>query len=128
MRDPKDLKAFQLADALVFEVYRLSATFPADERFGLTSQVRRAAVSVASNLVEGCSRDSQADFKRFVDMATGSAMELRYQLTIARRFGWCSANEVSACETHAGEVCKVLIGLGKALRAETSNLVPGTYE
>lgn len=132
MRNPEELQVFGLADRLVEEVYRLTADFPVGERYGLTQQIRRAAVSVPSNIVEGCSRNSQADFARFIEIATGSAMELRYQLALARRmdFGasrgftadidplWC---EVTAIAESLG---KALIALGKSLRAQTPNPKP----
>jgi four helix bundle protein len=85
MRDHRKLRAFELADALVMSVYSATRTFPKDEMFGLTSQLRRASVSIASNIVEGCARNSEADFLRFLDMAFGSIREVEYQLTIARR-------------------------------------------
>lgn len=73
---------------LVTSVYELTTKFPPDERFGLTQQLRRAAVSVPSNIAEGCSRESQADFRRFIEIALGSAMEVRCQLSIADRLGF----------------------------------------
>lgn len=119
MRNPEDLKVFQAADTLVLLVYRVTNDFPANERFGLTSQLRRAVVSVASNIVEGCSRSTQADFARFVELALGSAMEARYQCTIARRLWPDVTADVTVAEEHASEVVKMLAALGKALRAET---------
>ena len=88
MRDPNKLTAFQLADQLVLEIYRATKSFPKDELFGLTSQMRRAAVSIASNIVEGCARNSEADYLHFLDMAYGSAQELRYQVSLAIRLGY----------------------------------------
>ena len=87
MRDHRKLRAFELADALVLAVYSATKTFPQDEMFGLTSQLRRASVSIASNIVEGSARNSEADFIRFLDMAFGSIREVEYQLTIARACG-----------------------------------------
>lgn len=78
MRDHRNLRAFQLADELALLVYRETAGFPKEEMFGLTSQVRQAAVSVASNIAEGCGRSSDVDFLRFLDMANGSLRELQY--------------------------------------------------
>ena len=83
MRDHRKLRAFELADDLVLAIYSATKTFPQDEMFGLTSQLRRASVSIASNIVEGSARNSEADFLRFLDMAFGSIREVEYQLTIA---------------------------------------------
>ena len=95
MRDHRNLRAFQLADELVLDVYRATKTFPRDEMFGLTSQLHRAAVSIASNIVEGCARQSQGDFVRFLDTAFASAREVEYQLSIAARLEYLPAELAS---------------------------------
>jgi four helix bundle protein len=77
MRDHTKLRAFELADRLALRVYLKTSAFPRDEQCGLTSQLRRAAVSIASNIVEGCARSSLADYLRFLDMTYGSACELQ---------------------------------------------------
>ena len=84
-RDPYKLDAFVRADALALDVYRATRGFPREERYGLQSQLRRAAVSVAANLVEGCSRRSQREYQHFVSIAMGSASEARYLMTLASR-------------------------------------------
>ena len=85
MRDPKKLQAFQLADQLALVVYNATRAFPKEEQFGLAAQMRWAAVSVPSNIVEACARDSQSDYLRFLGMAYGSASELLYQVSLAFR-------------------------------------------
>ena len=74
-----------LADKLALEVYAKTTAFPKDEVFGLRSQIRRATVSAASNIVEGCERDSEKDFNRFLEIAHGSALESQYQLSLEFR-------------------------------------------
>ncbi len=88
MRDHTKLRAFTLADEVAVSVYQLTAEFPKEELYGLTAQMRRAAVSVPSNIVEGCARDSQADYLRFLNIAFGSLRELHYQLGLSVRLGF----------------------------------------
>jgi four helix bundle protein len=84
---------FQLADELIVEVYRSTRAFPIEERFGLQSQIRRAAVSVATNLVEGCTRRTTNDYVHFATIALGSASEARYLLEVAHRLDILSADD-----------------------------------
>jgi four helix bundle protein len=86
-RDPSKLKVFHLADELVVEGYRATRGFPVEERYGLQAQLRRAAVSVPTNIVEGCARNSERDYLHFVDMAIASASEVRYLLGLSARLG-----------------------------------------
>ncbi len=116
MRDPSKLRAFQLADELAVAVYRATKHFPRDEQFGLTSQMRRAAVSAASNIVEGCARSSQADYVHFLGTAYGSASELLYQLSLASRLGYWQDVEYAALKEACAETCRVLNGLIRSLR------------
>ncbi len=118
MRDHRKLRAFELADALVLSIYAATKTFPKDEQFGLTSQLRRSAVSTASNIVEGCARASHADYVRFLDMAFGSAREVEYQLTIAGRLGYMTPEIATQISQQADETAKVLAGLLRSLRSE----------
>jgi four helix bundle protein len=87
-RDYRQLHVFQSADALALEMYRFTARLPDEERFALVMQIRRAAVSVPANLAEGSERSSQKEFLRYVDIAAGSAAEVRYLLSLARRLGY----------------------------------------
>ncbi len=117
MRDHTKLRAFELADEVAVLVYRVTAGFPREELYGLTSQMRRAAVSVPSNIVEGCARDSQADYLRFLYMAFGSLKELHYQLSLSKRLGFLCNRDSSLIEPKIVETEKVLNGLIRALRA-----------
>ena len=116
MRDHTKLRAFELADRLAMLVYEHTREFPADERFGLTSQMRRGAVSIASNIVEGCARNTQADYVRFLDMAYGAARELEYQISLAARLGFLPQKSLDAIQPACEEATKVLNGLMRALR------------
>jgi len=117
VRDHRRLRAFELADQLALTVYQETRTFPREELFGLTSQIRRAAISVPSNIVEGCARNSEADYLHFLDTAYGSARELEYQLSLATRLGLLDAtgNLRPLCE----ETGKVLHGLIRSMRPES---------
>jgi four helix bundle protein len=117
MRDHTKLKAFELADEIAILVYRVTAGFPKEEMYGLTSQIRRAAVSVPSNIVEGCARDSEADFLRFLDIAFGSLRELHYQLSLSSRLGFLNDKNSSLIEPKVIETEKVLNGLIRSIRS-----------
>ena len=116
MRDHTKLRAFELADEVTVLVYRVTAEFPREELYGLTSQMRRAAVSVPSNIVEGCARNSQADYIRFLYIAFGSLRELHYQLSLSKRLGFLRNQDSSLLETKIVETEKVLNGLIQSLR------------
>ena len=116
MRDHTQLRAFELADEVAMSVYRATAGFPKEELFGLTSQIRRAAVSVPSNIVEGCARDSEAEYLRFLNIAFGSLRELHYQLNLSKRLRFLRNEDSSLLETKVVETEKVLNGFIRALR------------
>ena len=92
-------------------VYSKTKSFPSDERFGLTNQMRRAAVSVSSNIAEGSARISDADFARFVEIATGSLFEVVSESTVAKRQGYLSNESFVAIYKAAGEQGRMLSGL-----------------
>ena len=109
------LEAWKQALAFTKVVYQVTKSFPDDERFGLTSQMRRASVSVASNLAEGSSRSSRQDFARFVEIATGSLFEVVAQVEIARQQGFGSETIWSDLRTRAAELTRILSGLRRSL-------------
>jgi four helix bundle protein len=118
-----DLIGWQKSMDLVEEVYRVSASFTADERFGLTAQVRRAAVSIPSNVAEGYGRSTKADYIRFIDIAKGSANEVETQLRIAQRLRFVKVQNSERALAMAVEVQRILRGLGDGLRRSTRTSV-----
>ena len=116
MRDHTKLRAFELADQFVLLVYRHTQGFPREEQFGLTSQLRRAAVSIPSNIVEGCTRPGQSDYVRFLDIALGSAAEAKYQIGLSLRLGYLKPHSHGELINSADELTKVLAGLIRSLR------------
>ena len=108
VRDFRELKVWQKAHRFVLTIYRQTRGFPAEERFGLTSQLRRAAASVASNIAEGCGRDGERDFRRFLSMAAGSASEVEYQLLLARDLGYLDDKIYGLLNEQINEVKRML--------------------
>ena len=104
-------KAIDFADL----VYKVTRAFPNDERFGLTNQMRRAAVSISSNIAEGSSRFSKADFARFLEIATGSLFEVVSQAFIAQREGWLNTKEFQTLYQAAEEQGRMLSGLRNSI-------------
>jgi four helix bundle protein len=117
MQDFRKLEVWQRSHAFTLKVYELTRSFPADERFGLTSQLRRAAVSVELNVAEGSSRGSDADFRRFVQMALGSASEVECQLLLARDLGFLSSSSHTGLEAEIQQTKRQLIRLSQKLGA-----------
>jgi four helix bundle protein len=106
-----ELKVWQRAHRLVLDVYRLTAAFPADERFGLTSQLRRAAASVPTNVAEGSKRQSNAEYARFLNIAEGSLAEAEYLLMLARDLGFGESAAFDALLKEVSEIARMLNGL-----------------
>jgi four helix bundle protein len=114
-RDHTKLKVFGMADELVLDVYRATKALPSDERYGLTSQIRRASVSVPTNLVEGSARVTLADYLRFVGIALASANETHYLLTLARRLEYL---DTAVLEERYNHLVRGLQALYNALESE----------
>jgi len=115
-RDHRRLHAFLLADELALCVYRASERFPPSERFGIQSQVRRAAVSVPANIVEGCARHAEGDFLRFLDVAFGSCREVIYLVSVARRLDLIDAATASELDALGGRTAAALAALRRSIR------------
>jgi four helix bundle protein len=107
---------------LAEDIYRLVKAFPADERYGLTSQLRRAAVSVPSCIAEGNARGSIPDYLRFVSMAAGSLAEIQTQVLLAQRLGLGHVDDRQRCLDQHGNVAKLLMGLQTGLRRAQANV------
>ena len=120
MQDFRKLEVWQRSHALTVKIYELTRGFPAEEKFGLTSQLRRAAVSIESNLAEGSSRGSDPDFRRFVQMALGSASEVECQLLLARDLGFLVPALHPALKTDVQHLKRMLIRLIQKLMANGS--------
>ena len=116
MRDHTKLRAFELADEVALQIYILTRDFLKEEIYGMTSQMRRAAVSVPSNIVEGCARESQMEYHRFLEIAFGSLRELAYQFNLSKRLEFFKQEDVSESEALISETEKVLGGLLKSMR------------
>lgn len=104
----KDLRVWQKADELAFEIYKMTKKFPKDEIYGLTSQLRRAVLSVPTNIVEGYARKGDKELARFVNISIGSLAEVEYLLTFAGRLQYVSNSELTRIEVLRSEVGKLL--------------------
>lgn len=113
----KDLKVWQKADELAFEIYRLTKIFPKDEIFGLTSQLRRAALSVPTNIVEGYTRKGDKELTRFINISIGSLAEVEYLLFFAKRVGYFSDNDYMKIEMLRNNVGSLLWTFYKKISA-----------
>ena len=108
MTEFEDLAVWREAHGVVLSVYELTRSLPAEEAYGLVSQMRRAAVSVAANIVEGQSRAQPGDFRRFLDIALGSASELRYFLILSRDLRYLPETDVSQVHSRLCGVIRML--------------------
>jgi four helix bundle protein len=117
----RDLEVWQESMTLVEEIYALSKRFPSEERFGLTSQLRRAAVSIPSNIGEGARRKRRKAFAHHLDIALGSQGEVDVQLELASRLGFCSTNDRSVIQQRVDRIGRMLNGLIASQQPEAWN-------
>ncbi|MGA2466114.1 MAG: four helix bundle protein [Thermodesulfobacteriota bacterium] len=111
----RDLEVWQKSMGLAKEVYQVTSSFPTDEKFGLTNQMRRAAVSIPSNLAEGHARSGTQEFKHFISMAIGSVAELETQILLSAELGYLNENRKSDLFEQLDIIGKMLRGLYKSL-------------
>ncbi len=112
----RDLDVWKFSVDWVEAIYRATTTWPSEERFGLTSQVRRAAVSVASNIAEGAARRSTGEFLQFIGMARGSLAEAETQLLIASRLGYLETTQTETLLASADRISRMLVSLAASLK------------
>jgi len=118
VKDVRDLQVWHKAHQLTLAVYRLTATFPREERYGLTTQLRRSSSSIAANLAEGCGRNGDAELARFCSIAMGSASELEYHLLLAKDLQLLTTADHTALTDQTTEVKRMLTGLLHKLTAD----------
>ncbi|MGB7732025.1 MAG: four helix bundle protein [Candidatus Acidiferrum sp.] len=111
MQDFRKLDVWRRSHNFVLRVYRISGQLPKDERFGLTSQIRRAAGSIPANIAEGCGRKSRVELRQFLYISMGSASELEYHLLLARDLHMIDANDYREAEAELLEIRRMLPGL-----------------
>lgn len=128
MRDFRDLQVWQKAHRLTLEVYRVTRSFPAEERYGLTVQLRRSAASVPTNLAEGCGRDGERELARFISIAAGSASETEYHLLLARDLEYLPPSDHERLSGLVTEIKKMLGALHRKLTAEGAVLAVITLQ
>ena len=116
----EDLEVFKKGHALTLKIYKVSIKFPPEEKFGLTSQIRRAASSIGANLMEGGHRLSKKEYRQFAGIAKGSIGELKYHLLLAKDLGYVFEDQYPELNIATEEVSKMLTGLIKSL-SDTDN-------
>ncbi len=120
-RDHRKLHVYEIADELVIRIYQETRSFPDDERYGLISQMRRSAVSVVANIVEGAARESGPDFLRFLNMSFGSLRELGYYIDLSSRLGMMRQESARELDTHYNHAARLLSGLIRFIKQTEKN-------
>lgn len=121
MRPHHNLDVWKKAVDFSVEIYRFTEKFPKEERFGLTSQIRRAAVSIAANISEGAGRKSNKDFLRFLSMAQGSASELETEVLIAHRLGYFDEREFKEIRDKLDDIGRMITGLCRYIEQKATS-------
>ena len=119
MKDFRQLKVWEKAHQLALAIYKATKGFPKEELYGLTSQIRRASMSIPTNIAEGCGRNTDAEFARFLQIAMGSASETEYQLLLSLDLGFLNKEQYDKLNPDVTEVKRMLASLLKTIRAES---------
>jgi four helix bundle protein len=125
MQDFRKLTVWKRSHELTLRLYELTATFPRGEVYGLTSQIKRSAASVPTNIAEGCGREGGADFARFLQIAFGSASELEYQLLLAHDLGFLGDGVHEETEREVTEIKRMLTSLIQRVRSSSFRISDG---
>jgi len=115
VRSAEELEVFKKGHILTLKIYKTSKIFPVEERFSLTAQIRRAAASICTNLMEGSHRLGRKEFRQFVGISRGSAGELKYHLLLAKDLGYLPNKDFVILRSEAEEISKMLYGLANSL-------------
>ncbi len=118
MKDFRQLKVWEKSHQLALAIYKATKEFPKEELYGLTSQIRRSSMSIPTNISEGCGRNTDADFARFLQIAMGSASETEYQLILAHDLEFLSNENYEGLHNDVEEVKRMLASLLKTIRAD----------
>ena len=118
MKNFRDLQVWDKAHKLTLEAYKITQAFPREELYGLTSQIRRSNASIGANIAEGCGRSGAGDFRRFLEIALGSASELEYHLLLARDLGFLEHSQHAHLSQDTCEVKRMLSGFIHKLSAD----------
>ena len=119
MKDFRQLKVWEKSHRLALAVYEATKVFPKEELYGLASQIRRASMSIPTNIAEGCGRYTNAEFARFLQIAMGSASETEYQLLLSHDLGFINKEQYDKLNIDITEIKRMLASLLKTLRAES---------
>jgi four helix bundle protein len=119
MQDFTKLAVWQKAHSFTVNLYQITANFPSQERYGLTNQIRRASVSVESNISEGCGRNGDKEFSRFLDIAQGSAYEVKCQILISRDLGYIDLDKAQLLIDKINEISKMINSLNQTIKTKS---------
>jgi four helix bundle protein len=122
MKDFRNLSVWKKGHQLTLDLYKATAKFPEEEKYGLKSQIRRCSASIPANIAEGCGRRGNGEFHRFLQIASGSGSELEYHLLLSRDLGYLSATEHRRLTDQTVEVRRMLTGLIGRVEQERSRL------